>query len=290
MTVHAPAKINLALRVGSPRPDGFHPLNTVFCALDLHDEILLDEAQELELEMVGCDLAVDDSNLGLRAARALQDYTGTSFGSRITIDKKIPVAGGMAGGSANAAGVLVGLNELWELGLGAEQLHEIGAQLGSDVPFSLLGGLAIGTSRGEDLVTLRPGFFQSWVLILDGEGLSTPAVFGEYDRLNPEEHEPASVDELVTALQGGSVSDVAGLLLNDLAEPAFQLRPDVREVFDSVAGRGTAAVLSGSGPTIALLCESDKVADVVAGQLRNEGRTVLRADGPAAGAHVVRSS
>lgn len=290
VTVYAPAKINLALRVGSPRPDGFHPLNTVFCSLDLYDVIDVEQADELSLELVGCELEVDEHNLALRAARALQTRTGTNHGARITITKTIPVAGGMAGGSANAAGVLVGLNELWDLGLTASELAELGSELGSDVPFCLMGGLAIGTSRGENLVPIRPGFFQSWVLIVNDEGMSTPAVFKKYDELRPEPHEPASIEEIVAALQGSSIDGLVGLLVNDLAEPAFHLRPDIRRTFERAHGSGIATVLSGSGPTIAILCTSDQEADVLAEGLRNDGMRVLRAVGPAVGPHIVRSN
>lgn len=290
VTVQAPAKINMALRVGSPRPDGFHPLATVFCALDLRDELTASAADEFSLEIHGISLDVDEDNLVYRAARLLKERTGTDACASISIDKSIPVAGGLAGGSANAAATLVALNELWELGLSASELHDLGAELGSDVPFSLLGGLALGTSRGEELVPIRPGAFQSWVLVMDGEGLSTPAVFREYDRLHPDPHKPAPVDELVEALGSSAISDLEGLLVNDLAEPAFAMRPDIADTFRRIEHAGVATVLSGSGPTIGVLCASDNEADVLAGQLRNDGLKTVRADGPAAGAHIVRSS
>lgn len=290
MTVQTPAKINVALRVGGPRPDGFHPLATVFCALDLADEVTVHAADELSLEITGIDLAVDDSNLALKAARALQKKTGTTYGAKIVLNKRIPVAAGLAGGSADAAGALVALNALWGLGLSTDDLHELACDLGSDVPFTLLGGLAVGTSRGEELVPVRPGAFQSWVLVTDTEGLSTPQVFAEYDRMKPEPHEPEPVGDLIEALASSDIKDLAGLLINDLAEPAFVLRPELRERFERLKEAGVATVLSGSGPTIGVLCESDKAADVLAGMLRNDGLTVLRADGPAAGAHIVRSS
>ncbi|WP_182355048.1 4-(cytidine 5'-diphospho)-2-C-methyl-D-erythritol kinase [Flaviflexus huanghaiensis] len=291
-TVHAqaPAKINLALRVGGPRSDGFHPLQTVFCALDLWDAIVVKPAEGLSLTITGIELEVDDNNLALKAARALQSHTGTSRGADIAIHKGIPVAGGLAGGSADAAGTLVALNALWGLDLPREELHELAAELGSDVPFMLMGGLALGVSRGEDLHAIKPGAFQSWVLVLDDEGLSTPAVFRRYDELKPEPHAPADVDELMSALRSPSVTNLAGLLMNDLEEPAFTLRPDLKERFDRVAGTGVATVLSGSGPTIGVLCESVAAADSLAKQLTSEGLRAVRADGPAAGAHIVRSS
>ena len=182
------------------------------------------------------------------------------------------------------------MNALWGLELSTDDLHELACDLGSDVPFTLLGGLAVGTSRGEELVPVRPGAFQSWVLVTDTDGLSTPQVFAEYDRMKPEPHEPEPVGDLIEALSSSNIKDLSGLLINDLAEPAFVLRPELRERFERLKEAGVATVLSGSGPTIGVLCESDKAADVLAGMLRNDGLTVLRADGPAAGAHIVRSS
>lgn len=286
----APAKINLALRVGGARPDGFHPLQTVFCALDLWDEIAVEAADDLSLTITGIELEVDEDNLALRAARALQRHTGTGRGARIAIHKGIPVAGGLAGGSADAAGTLVALNALWDLNLPPSELHALAADLGSDVPFLLMGGLALGTSRGEDLEPITPGAFQSWVLVLDDEGLSTPAVFRRYDELHPEPHDPAPVEELINALGSQALGDLAGLFVNDLAEPAFTLRPDLAERFNRLDDTGIATVLSGSGPTIGVLCESVESADALAGQLSKEGLRAVRADGPVAGAHIVRSS
>jgi len=280
----------MALRVGSPRPDGYHPLASVFCALDLADHVTAQAADELSLTFTGIELEVDDNNLVFAAARALQRATGTDNGAEITVAKSIPVAAGLAGGSADAAGTLVALNELWELGLSRDDLHVVACELGSDVPFSLLGGLAVGTSRGEQLKPVAPGAFQSWVLVTDSTGLSTPEVFRQYDRMRAERHDPAPIDELVAALASPDLTGLAGLLVNDLADPAFVLRPGLRERFDELADVGVATVLSGAGPTIGILCESDSAADVAAGKARNAGLTVLRADGPAAGAHIVRSS
>ncbi|MDO5723727.1 MAG: 4-(cytidine 5'-diphospho)-2-C-methyl-D-erythritol kinase [Flaviflexus sp.] len=290
MSVHvlAPAKINLALRVGSPRPDGFHPLTTVFSSLDLFDEVVAEEAEgglEIRLadEVAGVPLGED--NLMAKAAAALRRKTGTERGARLTLTKRIPVAGGMAGGSADAAATLVGLNELWELGLNADELAELAAELGSDVPFSLRGGLALGRGRGEQLSPLRVGAFHCWVLVTSTRGLSTPAVFAAYDELRPEPHEPAEVDELIEALAGPDLSALAPYLINDLTEAALQLRPDLAELLSS--DRALATILSGSGPTIGILCADSTEADLLAGALRAEGHTAIRANGPAAGTHVV---
>lgn len=290
MSVHvlAPAKINLALRVGSPRPDGFHPLTTVFSSLDLFDEIVAEEADDLELilsEDIPAGVPSGEDNLMLRAARALREAAGIERGARLTLTKTIPVAGGMAGGSADAAGTLVALNELWGLGLGTDDLLPIAARLGSDVPFSLLGGLALGRGRGEELTAVRPGAFHCWVLVLSSRGLSTPSVFAAYDELYPQPHEPADVDELIEALAAPDVREIAPLLVNDLQPAALSLRPDLAEIIDQE--RALATILSGSGPTVGILCADPQEADVLAGAMRAEGYEVVRANGPAAGTHVV---
>lgn len=240
----------------------------------------------MSISGLGEDLPRDESNLVIRAARALQEATGYDSGARIHVTKRIPVAGGMAGGSADAAATLVALNELWGLDLSAAALHEIGAGLGSDVPFALHGGLALGRGRGELLEPIRPGMFLSFVFVTDSDGLSTPAAFRAYDAAHPEPHEPASADDLVAALQGSDVSALRGLLVNDLEPIALSLRPELREKMDRAARFGVGNLISGSGPTIAILLEDPSEADAVAGALRTDGLTTLRADGPAAGAHL----
>lgn len=289
MSIHvlAPAKINLALRVGSPRPDGFHPLTTVFSSLDLFDEVVAEEADTLEIclaeEAPGVPLG--GNNLMMAAAEALRRRCGTERGAKLTLTKRIPVAGGMAGGSADAAATLVALNELWDLGLDDDELAEIAADLGSDVPFSLRGALALGRGRGEQLTPLRVGAFHCWVLLPQERGLSTPQVFAAYDELHPEPHEPAEVDELIAALAGSDLEALAPHLINDLEGAALKLRPDLAELLGE--NRALATILSGSGPTIGILCSDPTEADVLAGAMRAEGHTAIRANGPAAGTHVV---
>lgn len=286
VTVTAPAKLNLALRVGSPRPDGFHPLNTVFYALNIRDTITVEAAETISLSCNHPDVPLDESNLAHRAARAIAEHTGTKAGARITIDKRIPIAGGMAGGSADGAGALVALNELWQTGLDANELHDLAAGLGSDVPFALLGGCAVGTSRGENLTPIDTCPL-TWVLVTSSEGLSTPAVFGTYDAMVPHAHEPAPVYEIVEALGRGDTERVGALLANDLAAPAFALRPDIRATFEKVKDRASAAILSGSGPTIALLAASEDDGRRLQRELDDDGYVSLVASGPAAGVTIV---
>lgn len=292
----APGKVNLALRVGPPRLDGFHPLDTIFEALDIYEGVAAtyDRSEiSLSIDGLGQDLPTDDRNLAVRAARVLRESFGGTDGVKLDLFKRVPVAGGMAGGSADAAATLVACNELWELEASQNDLLEIAAQLGSDVPFALMGGLAHGVGRGERLIPINTNVSHHWVIITSEEGLSTPAVFNEFDQIMgytpvPEAMVPETLD-LQRALAEGNTMEVAGLLVNDLEEPAFSLRPDLREFKKLVEKRGIGAVLAGSGPSIAVMCESKASADELATDLRKSRSGVYRANGPVAGAHVVEA-
>ncbi|MFP7706594.1 4-(cytidine 5'-diphospho)-2-C-methyl-D-erythritol kinase [Trueperella sp. LYQ141] len=294
--VCVPAKINLALRVGAPRPDGFHPLDTVFESLDIFDDIEATLAPDLSMSItgLGSDLPCDERNLVMRAAILLRERyasraadQGSSYGAHIQVTKRIPVAGGMAGGSADAAGTLLALNELWQLQLSSRELADIAGELGSDVPFALHGGLAHGTGRGELLHAIPPGHMHSWVIVLAHEGLSTPQVFREFDRLYPQAAAPASTQELRQALSGTDLRAVAALLRNDLAPAAFSLRPELEQMCQSLSDIGHGVIVSGSGPTIAVLVEPHELTDAVKiARMRFPEHTILGATGPAAGAHV----
>ncbi|NLW13115.1 MAG: 4-(cytidine 5'-diphospho)-2-C-methyl-D-erythritol kinase [Trueperella sp.] len=296
--VSAPAKVNLGLRVGGPRPDGFHPLDTVFEALDIFDDVEVTAADRLTLEIsspggeVAVDhIPVDDSNLAIRAAKELlarRGLTGPDApGAHISITKRIPVAGGMAGGSADAAGALVALNKLWELGFSDHDLEHIGADLGSDVPFALKGSIAHGQGRGEHLQNVPVMAIHAWVLLTRTDGLSTPEVFREFDRLSPDAGEPSSTDELRAALSSGSINDIAAAMANDLEAPAASLNPDLGAMLAELRAQGLHAILSGSGPTIAILTDPASLR-ALADELdsRYPHITALTAYGPAAGAHV----
>ena len=186
VTVRVPGKVNLYLAVGDRRDDGYHELTTVFHAVSLLDEVTVRNADVLSLELAGEgaeSLPTDERNLAWRAAELMAEHVGRAPDVAITIEKSIPVAGGMAGGSADAAAVLVAMNSLWELGVPRRDLHTLAARLGSDVPFALHGGTALGTGRGEELATVLARNTFHWVLAFADGGLSTPAVFAEIDRL-----------------------------------------------------------------------------------------------------------
>lgn len=299
----APAKINLALRVGAPRPDGFHPLDTVFEAIDIVDDVEARRADSLSLTISGLgeDLPVDETNLAIRAAHALIKHAGLEAnppGAALHITKRIPVAGGMAGGSADAAGTLVALNELWGLKMETSRLLEIGAELGSDVPFSLHGFLAHGTGRGEHLTPITTKGRHGWVLVTSRLGLSTPAVFRAFDQrgglADPENAvvPPPSTRELREALVTGDLHSVASYMINDLQPVAASMRADLKNLLELLDDAGRATILSGSGPTIAILTDVEGVAATkrrVLDLLSSlpGSYEVLTAEGPAAGARII---
>ncbi|WP_212754314.1 4-(cytidine 5'-diphospho)-2-C-methyl-D-erythritol kinase [Nakamurella aerolata] len=382
--VRVPAKINLALSVGDQRPDGYHELRTVFHAVDLYDELVLRRANRWGVSvtalgtgrpMLGVPRGM--KNLAGVAGRSLQQWlreSGLPMATepvQIDIIKAIPLAGGMAGGSADAAAALVGCNALWGAELSRDELAEVAAGVGSDVAFALHGGTAVGTGRGELLSPVLTRMTLHWVLALSGDGLSTPEVFAELDRLRlahrtspdrepsgtatggsaidgtatggsdaaagvdetadaatdlprpgafapesatdpapvsgPEpaaDPEPAgdpgdadatgfgsgAVEDVIAALRSGEVSEVAAALHNDLQPAAVSLDPALRRTLRAGTESGAlAAIVSGSGPTVALLCSDADHAQQVAGEMAGSGtcRTVRTASGPVPGARVV---
>jgi 4-diphosphocytidyl-2-C-methyl-D-erythritol kinase len=298
--VRVPGKVNLYLSVGDRRDDGYHELTTVFHAVSLLDEVTVSTADVLSLEMAGegvDSLPADERNLAWRAAELMADHVGRAPDVAISIEKSIPVAGGMAGGSADAAGVLVAMNTLWELGVPRRDLHALAAQLGSDVPFALHGGTALGTGRGEELATVLARSTFHWVLAFADGGLSTPAVFAELDRLRdtagagrdapPRLEDPEPV---LAALASGDPAELAPLLGNDLQPAALSLDPGLRRTLRAGEEAGAlAGIVSGSGPTCAFLCRTASQAVDVGAQLAGAGvcRTVRVASGPVHGARVV---
>jgi 4-diphosphocytidyl-2-C-methyl-D-erythritol kinase len=293
-----PGKVNLYLAVGDRRDDGYHELTTVFHAVSLLDEVTVRNADVLSLEMAGEgveSLPTDERNLAWRAAELMAEHVGRAPDVAISIEKSIPVAGGMAGGSADAAAVLVAMNTLWELGVPRRDLHVLAAQLGSDVPFALHGGTALGTGRGEELATVLARSTFHWVLAFAAGGLSTPAVFSEIDRLRGttgREQPPRLEDPepVLAALASGDPEELAPLLGNDLQPAALSLDPGLRRTLRAGAEAGAlAGIVSGSGPTCAFLCPSASAAIDVGAQLAGAGvcRTVRVASGPVHGARVV---
>ncbi|GAS93458.1 4-diphosphocytidyl-2-C-methyl-D-erythritol kinase [Mycolicibacterium canariasense] len=298
VTVRVPGKVNLYLGVGDLREDRYHELTTLFHAVSLFDEVTVRNADLLSVRMTGegvAGLPTDNRNLAWRAAELMADHVGRAPDVAISIAKSIPVAGGMAGGSADAAAVLVAINTLWELGVARRDLHALAAKLGSDVPFALHGGTALGTGRGEQLATVLARSTFHWVLAFADKGLSTPAVFGEIDRLReaPDREAPARLDgvePVLEALAAGDPRELAALLGNDLQPAALSLRPDLRRTLRAGTEAGAlAGIVSGSGPTCAFLCESAESAVEIGATLSGAGvcRTVRVASGPVPGARVI---
>ncbi|WP_030899545.1 MULTISPECIES: 4-(cytidine 5'-diphospho)-2-C-methyl-D-erythritol kinase [unclassified Streptomyces] len=295
VTVRVPAKVNVQLAVGAARPDGFHPLANVFLAVGLHDEVTVTPADELRVTCEGPDadqVPLDRTNLAARAAEALAERYGRTPGVHIHIAKDIPVAGGMAGGSADGAGALVACDALWKTGASREELLDICAELGSDVPFSLVGGAALGIGRGEQLTPLEVGGTFHWVFAMAGRGLSTPAVFREFDRLGEgtDIPEPVASQELLAALAKGDPDALAAAVSNDLQPAALSLFPELAGTLATGRAAGAlTALVSGSGPTTAFLVRDPESAAAVAQALLASGtcRTVRTASGPAAGATVL---
>lgn len=295
VTVRVPAKVNVQLAVGAARPDGFHDLANVFLAVGLYDEVTVTEADELRVTCEGPDAAevpLDRTNLAARAVLALAERHGRAPAVHVHIAKDIPVAGGMAGGSADGAGALVACDALWGTGASRDELLEICAGLGSDVPFSLVGGAALGTGRGERLTPLEVGGTFHWVFAVADGGLSTPAVYGEFDRLarGREIPGPVASADLLAALAKGDAGALAATLTNDLQPAALSLRPSLADTL--AAGRAAGApagLVSGSGPTTAFLVPDEETGARVAKALLASGtcRAVRVAGSPAAGATVV---
>ncbi|MFE9973060.1 4-(cytidine 5'-diphospho)-2-C-methyl-D-erythritol kinase [Streptomyces hirsutus] len=296
VTVRVPAKVNVQLAVGAARPDGFHDLANVFLAVGLHDEVTVTpSAGGLRVTCEGPDAAevpLDRTNLAARAALALAERYGRDADVHLHITKDIPVAGGMAGGSADGAGALLACDALWGTGASRQELLDICAELGSDVPFALVGGAALGTGRGERLTELEVGGTFHWVFAMARRGLSTPAVFREFDRLaqGRDIPEPVAAQDLLDALAKGDPDALAATVSNDLQSAALSLFPELAGTLAAGRGAGAlAALVSGSGPTTAFLARDAEAAETIAHALRSSGtcRTVRTASGPVPGALVV---
>ena len=295
--VRVPAKINLALRVGPPRPDGYHPLATVYQAVSLYDEVHAAWAEPEEFSVTvsgeGADLVpTDERNLALRAARLLAGTSGPSdsLGVSFSIKKSIPVAGGLAGGSANGAAALLACAVLWDLDVGLDELIALAAELGSDVPLALLGGTALGSGRGEQVIPVLARGGYHWVLAFGHHGLSTPAVYRRHDELRPGAEVPEVPARLMNALRSGDPVAVGAALINDLQPAALDLQPRLRQVLEAGLEYGAVgAVVSGSGPTCAFLAASESAAVDLSVALSADGvcRAVRRATGPVTGARVI---
>lgn len=299
VTVAAPAKVNLFLGVDPDlRPDGYHTLTTVFQALGLYDTVTvsLPTTTTTTLTVSGNTTGVptDDRNLAWKAATlmaAKAGRIGTAAIVDIHIHKNIPVAGGMAGGSADAAATLVACNELWNVGLSNDELLALGAKLGADVPFCLLGHTALGTARGDELMPVLVRGKWAWVLAAGKGQLATPSVFSKLDAIRERQpelaqhsHDPAPV---LRALAQGDAQALAEAIVNDLQPAAISLMPGLRDTLALGDAAGAlATVVSGSGPTVAMLCRDEEHALDVAVEIAASGyvASVHTANGPVAGA------
>jgi 4-diphosphocytidyl-2-C-methyl-D-erythritol kinase len=298
VVARAPAKVNVQLAVGPLRRDGFHELRTVYLAVSLFDAVTVRPGEGLSVSVTGLDADVvptDGRNLVWRAAELLAEQAGVRPDARIEIAKSIPAAAGLAGGSADAAAALVALDALWGTGASRADLDRLAAQLGSDVPFSLAGGIALGAGRGEQLSPVLAQTPTHWMLGIAGDGLSTPAVYAELDRLRAAGAVPggeplASADPVLAALRSGPPSALAEVLANDLQAAALALRPELGRALRAATAAGAlAALVSGSGPTVAALARDEQAAVRLAAALAGAGvfRTVRAVHGPVPGARLV---
>ena len=298
--VRAPGKINVFMRVGAEMDDGYHDVATAYQAVSLYEDVRAYPADDFSVSFSGSidtsALPTDDSNLAIKAARLLAKKIGHAGGVRLEIDKHVPIAGGMGGGSADAAATLVACDALWGAETSKDDLHDLAARLGADVPFALLGGTAIGTGRGDRLSpALATGQFH-WVLALPDAQLSTPEVYAELDRhrerhaldIAPAQRKPTVDTAVLQALRAGDPQMLAETLTNDLQAPAIHLAPQIGEVLELGELNGAlAGMVSGSGPTVAFLtADLDSALDLQIA-LSAARLTAVRAVGPVHGARVL---
>jgi len=296
----APGKINVFLKVGSLLDDGYHDVAIAYQAVSLYEDVRAYAADDFSVEVNGTvelsRVPTDGSNIAIKAARLLARKTGYRGGVRLQIDKHVPVTGGMGGGSADAAATLLACDALWGTGLPREDMLDLAAQLGADVPFAFTGGTAIGTGRGDQLSpALAKGTFQ-WVLALADFGLSTPAVYSELDShrerhsqdIFPAQTAPSVDANVLQALRAGDPDMLAECLYNDLQAPALHLEPSLADVLELGEQNGAlAGIVSGSGPTVAFLAADLDSALELQIALSAARLTVVRATGPVHGARIV---
>jgi 4-diphosphocytidyl-2-C-methyl-D-erythritol kinase len=296
--VRAPGKINLFMRVGAVQSDGYHDVATAYQAVSLYEDVRAWPDDEFSVAFSGSvdtsGLPTDASNLAIRAAKLLARTAGVPGGVRLEIEKHVPIAGGMGGGSADAAATLIACDTMWGTALSKEELHGLAAKLGADVPFAMSGGTAIGTGRGDRLSpALATGSFH-WVLAVAEFGLSTPAVYGELDRQRAEKQRPVAVDappvvaaSVLQALRAGDAHRLADALHNDLQPAALALAPGLGGILELGETHGAlAGIVSGSGPTVAFLTEDAGSAIDLQVALSAARLTAVHAHGPVHGARV----
>ncbi|MBN9613439.1 MAG: 4-(cytidine 5'-diphospho)-2-C-methyl-D-erythritol kinase [Actinobacteria bacterium] len=302
VTVRAPGKINLLFRVGARQDDGYHEVASLYQAVSLYEEVTATEADAVSLRFTGpidgSELPLDETNLCVRAARLLAERTGRDAAVELIVHKRVPIAGGMGGGSADAAATLLACDELWGTGLGRAGLLPLAAQLGADVPFALEGGTAVGTGRGDQLSqALAKGEFH-WVLAVSEKGLSTPEVYAELDCHRdrhaaelPVTGETVAVEvAALQAVRAGDREALAEAMHNDLQMAALRLMPGLAEVLELGESHGAlAGIVSGSGPTCAFLVPNALAAAELQGAFARAGVHALAATGPAQGARIIEA-
>ena len=301
--VKAPGKVNVSLAVGPLRPDGYHSVASVYLAVSLYEEvaatstatpgITISLSPESTLDLDSVSIPLDSDNLAYKAAAIMADVSEHATGVHLEITKRVPVAGGMGGGSADAAATLLACDALWNSGLSREELAHLAAELGADVPFSLLGGTAVGLGLGDELSPALAKAQTHWVLVVADYGLSTPEVYRTLDRLRAsagvEAGEPTGVDpQILAALRGGDAHSLARVLVNDLQRASIELSPALRDTLGIGESHGAVAgIVSGSGPTVALLAEDSVAAEALAEDLQRFGLTALPVQGPVPGARII---
>ena len=293
--VQVPAKVNLQLSVGPKKADGYHEVVTVFQAISLYDTIKISPSDQFQISIKGDytnGVPLDQSNLVYKAVELMAEKFDTDKALEIEISKSIPVAGGMAGGSADAAGALLGIDQLFGLGLSRDELGEVARNLGSDVPFMLHGGTAVGRGHGDEITPALSRGTYHWVIAVSSNGLSTPSVYGECDRLRTglDIKAPTLNDELLQALLSGDSARVGKSLNNDLQAAACSLRPALRLILDTGQEYGAlGGIVSGSGPSVAFLVADEDHSLDLAVALTSSGvvGSVARAQGPVPGAKVI---
>jgi 4-diphosphocytidyl-2-C-methyl-D-erythritol kinase len=289
--------------VGPLRPDGYHSVASVYLAVSLYEEvaatstaapgITISLSPESTLDLDAVDIPLDSNNLAYKAAAIMADVSEHATGVHLEITKRVPVAGGMGGGSADAAATLLACDALWNSGLSREELAHLAAELGADVPFSLLGGTAVGLGLGDELSPALAKAQTHWVLVVADYGLSTPEVYRTLDRLRAAEGieagEPTGVDpQILAALRGGDAESLSRVLVNDLQRASIELSPALRDTLGIGESHGAiAGMVSGSGPTVALLADDSVAAEALAEDLRRHGLTAIPVHGPVPGARII---
>jgi 4-diphosphocytidyl-2-C-methyl-D-erythritol kinase len=300
VVTRAPGKINLQLSVGPLQADGYHPVATVFQAVSLFDDVRISFSDKSGISLKASGkvselLPLDKNNLAFKAAELMCKKFEITDGLEITLTKEIPIAGGMAGGSADAGATIVGIDALFGLGLSRSEMEKIGSELGADIPFTISGGTAIGTGRGDQITPVLSRGNYNWVLALSSSGLSTPAVYQECDRLREglQVAPPHISDSLMQALSAGDAVALGKALSNDLQPAACSLKPALRLILDVGMDYGAlGGLVSGSGPTVAFLAENEDHALDLVVALTSSGvvGNVVRAAGPVPGARVIESA